>query len=93
MKADEAKEIGLVSRVVPHGELLAEATKLAEQLAAGPTKAFATCKDLLRNSVYQGLESQLENEREGIRRSVTTADFMEGVMAFVQKRAPVYTGK
>lgn len=91
--AEEAREIGLVSRVVPDDELLPEMTALAAYLANGPTRAYAEVKSLLRKSVLSNLEAQLEDESMGIMRSIGTADFAEGVSAFVQKRKPDFQGR
>jgi len=91
--AEEAREIGLISRVVPDDELLPEMIDLANYLANGPTRAYAEVKSLLRRSVLSGIEAQLEEESMGIMRSMGTADFAEGVSAFVHKRKPEFTGR
>lgn len=93
LNAREALSAGLVTRVLPDAQLLEEATQLAAQLAKGPTQAFAEVKALVAQSLRNGLETQLENERQGIARSVVTRDFLTGVMAFVEKRAPTFEGE
>jgi 2-(1,2-epoxy-1,2-dihydrophenyl)acetyl-CoA isomerase len=93
LSAQEALSVGLVTRVLPDDELLTEARKLAGKLAQGPTRSFAEVKALVSQSLRNGLETQLENERQGIARSVVTRDFMEGVMSFVEKRPPQFEGE
>jgi 2-(1,2-epoxy-1,2-dihydrophenyl)acetyl-CoA isomerase len=93
LDAQEALQIGLVSRVLADEELLPAAEQIAKQLAAGPTRAYAEVRTLLRDSLRNGLEDQMEDERQAIARSVMTGDFAEGVTAFVQKRQPTFGGK
>ncbi len=93
LSAAEALEWGLVNRVVADQELTVKARALAEELAAGPTLAFARAKRLLLESGGQGLESQLELESEAISTSAATADAQEGVAAFLGKRTPDFKGK
>jgi len=87
LTAQEALEWGLVNRVVPDGEVVTEALKLAEKLAAGPLHAFGKTKRLLAQSVA-GLESQMVLESEGIARQAVTAEGQEGINAFLEKRKP-----
>ncbi|MCC6748580.1 MAG: enoyl-CoA hydratase/isomerase family protein [Deltaproteobacteria bacterium] len=93
LTAEDAHGIGLVSRVLPDGELLPAAEELARQLAGGATQAFAELKALLRATPRSDLETQLEDERQAVARAVGTADFAEGVMAFIQKRPPNFSGR
>ncbi|HER26258.1 MAG TPA: enoyl-CoA hydratase [Rhodospirillales bacterium] len=93
LSAAEAADWGLITRVVPDGDLMAEAEKLVNALANGPTAAFGTVKTLLAETMSTPLESQLEQEARGIARNAQGADGREGVRAFVEKRAPVYTGE
>ena len=90
--AQEALRIGLVSRVCADQELITESEKLAAQLAQGPTRAYAEAKALVRQSLRNGLETQMELERQGIGRSAMSDDFAEGIAAFVDKRKPVFQG-
>src|SRR5207247_1022563 len=86
LSAREAQDWGLVTRVVPDGEVVVEATKLAEELAAGATKALGTAKRLLHAGWTETLETQMENESQGIAAMARTADGQEGIDAFLNKR-------
>ena len=90
--ANEAAEMGLVTRVVPQADLMAEAQKLAARFAAGPTGAFGWVKRLLGESFSNPLETQMELETRGIAATASSADGREGVHAFVEKRKPSFTG-
>jgi len=91
--ASQALEWGLVNRVVPDAELASEADALLERLATGPTSSLAGWKRLVNRRVYFGLAEQLEAEADAQREQGMTADFIEGVLAFAQKRSPKYTGR
>jgi 2-(1,2-epoxy-1,2-dihydrophenyl)acetyl-CoA isomerase len=93
LSAQEAQAWGLVTRVVPAAQLLAEARKLAEELAAGPTLAFGRARELIYGSVDHSLETQLELEARGIIASSRSEDFRGGTRAFVEKRKATYAGK
>jgi 2-(1,2-epoxy-1,2-dihydrophenyl)acetyl-CoA isomerase len=90
--AAQALEWGLVNRVLPDDRLLADAELMLQHLAAGPTKSYANFKKLLNRRVYGDFEGQLEAEADAQREQGQTSDFIEGVMAFVQKRPAKFTG-
>ncbi|RQS62158.1 enoyl-CoA hydratase [Burkholderia sp. Bp8963] len=90
--AQEAHRLGLVYRVVSSVELAQETMCLADRLANGPTRSFGVIKRLFRNSFDRNLNSQLEAERLGFRECAATNDFKEGVVAFQQRRTPLFTG-
>lgn len=90
--AQEAHRLGLVYRVVSSVDLAQETMSLADRLANGPTRSFGVVKNLFRNSFDRNLNSQLEAERLGFRECAATNDFKEGVVAFHQRRTPLFTG-
>lgn len=90
--AAAALAAGLVNRVVPATELEAETAKLARRLAAGPTRALANTKRLLNESFHSGLREQLAREAGNFLECAGTADFAEGIDAFIGKRKAEFTG-
>jgi 2-(1,2-epoxy-1,2-dihydrophenyl)acetyl-CoA isomerase len=93
IQAPQALEWGLVNRVVPDDELRPEADALLAKLAKGPTKAYANGKALINRRVYPDLHGQLEAEADAQGEQGASPDFIEGVLAFMQKREPNFTGK
>lgn len=92
LSAGEALDWGLVTKVVPDNALAAEAGALAKQLASGPTRAYGVVKSLLATSLQESLETQLELESRGIAAMSGTPDGREGIQAFLEKRAPKFSG-
>ncbi len=90
LDAQEALQRGLINKVVPPSELEATARDWAERLARGPARSLATAKFLMYRGTDEGLEAQMEAEANGIAECAATADFLEGVTAFVEKRAPAF---
>jgi 2-(1,2-epoxy-1,2-dihydrophenyl)acetyl-CoA isomerase len=90
--AARALEWGLVNAVHPDDRLMDEANALAERLAAGPTRSYASSKRALNRMLYPDLEGQLELEAELQHMLARTRDFAEGVAAFVEKRDPAFQG-
>jgi len=91
--ARRALELGLVNRVVPAEKLAGEAAALAARLAAGPTHAYGRTKALLQATLGDGFDAQLRRETESFAACAASEDFAEGVRAFLEKRAPVFTGR
>jgi 2-(1,2-epoxy-1,2-dihydrophenyl)acetyl-CoA isomerase len=90
--ADRALDWGLINRVVPDGDLESESGALLDRLANGPTRSYAGAKQLLNRRLYADLTGQLEAEAEAQKGQGQSSDFFEGVMAFVEKRDPKFTG-
>ncbi len=91
--ATEAHAWGLVSEVMEPGALAARAAELAAQLAALPTRAVGMTKRLIDHASKATLEQQLEREAELQTAATQTADFKEGVAAFLEKRPPQFQGR
>ena len=84
--AQEALRLGLVNRVVPATELDNAVAALARSLADGPRVALANAKRLARASLDRSLSEQLQAEAVSFARCAATADFAEGIRAFLEKR-------
>ena len=89
LTASEALQWGLVNKVVPDADVLTEAGRIAEQLAAGPASALAHAKRLMQSEA--SLEAQLEDESRTIAGQASTADAREGIQAFLDKRKPDFS--
>jgi 2-(1,2-epoxy-1,2-dihydrophenyl)acetyl-CoA isomerase len=92
LPADKALEWGLVNRVFADDELLGKALEMGRELAAGPTIALGLIRRLYWESPDNTYEEQLNLERQMQRKAGSTADFKEGVRAFLQKRPANFKG-
>jgi 2-(1,2-epoxy-1,2-dihydrophenyl)acetyl-CoA isomerase len=92
MPAGKAKEWGLIWEVVPAAQLHEVALHLAKQLATQATRGFGLTKRAMNASWGHTIEQQLELEAQLMQQAGRTADYAEGVRAFLEKRKPVYTG-
>jgi 2-(1,2-epoxy-1,2-dihydrophenyl)acetyl-CoA isomerase len=90
--ASQALDWGMINRVVADDVLEREGQALLERLAKGPTRSYAGAKKLLNRRVYADIEGQLDAEADAQREQGSSQDFIEGVMAFIQKRDPNFTG-
>lgn len=93
LSAHEAMEWGLVTEVVADEILSDRAMEVAQQLASGPTQAYAGVKKLLRSSMQQSLEAQMADESESIARMGATEDARGGIASFLAKQTPTFEGR
>ncbi len=91
--AERAVAMGLVSRVVPHDELLPTATELAGRIAANPPLAVARIKEGLRTALDPDWESLGRWVGRTLGELFATEDHREGVASFLEKRPPTYVGR
>jgi 2-(1,2-epoxy-1,2-dihydrophenyl)acetyl-CoA isomerase len=91
--AAQALEWGLVNRVWADDEFIARSEELAARLAAGPTRSYAGVKRQLNAWVERGMAEQLELEATTQREMAASDDFVEGVLAFVEKRQAAFGGR
>ena len=93
LSAADAQAIGMIYRVVDAARLLDEARALARRLATQPTRGFGLTKRAFNQSLANNLDAQLEVEAELQAEAARTADFAEGVRAFLEKRQPSFAGR
>jgi enoyl-CoA hydratase/carnithine racemase len=88
-----ARAIGLVHELHPVADLKAKAVELAEELAAQPPIAVAGVLRAVVGAEHLPLDDALRIERDAVRRCSSSADQVEGMMAFIEKRRPQFEGK
>lgn len=91
--AEEAERMGMIYKYFPAETFEEEAKKIALTLANMPTKGLAYTKQLLDNSFENSYEDQLHDEEIFQQRAGSTADYKEGVQAFLEKRKPNFKGE
>jgi len=93
LSAVDAEAWGLIWKRYEDDALLQAARAMAEQLASGPTAAFASTKMLMQRAATTDIETQLDHEARAQKLCATSTDYTEGVQAFLDKRAPRFTGQ
>lgn len=93
VSAEEAAKMGMIYKSVEDSNLLTEATRLAKQLAQMPTIGIGLTKRLLNKGITNSLQNQLDEEGRTQAMAAQSQDHKEGVQAFLEKRAPQFTGK
>ncbi len=93
LPAEQALQWGLINRVTDDERLDEEVAALAARLAAGPTRAYAGAKRQLNSWLYARMAEQLELEAQIQREMAGSEDFVEGALAFVEKRPARFTGR
>ena len=91
--AQEAWRIGLVNKVVPQAELMAVTRSLAAKLASKSQMALKLCKEVVVNGLEMDLQRACSYEADLFALSFATADQQEGMAAFLEKRAPVFSDR
>jgi 2-(1,2-epoxy-1,2-dihydrophenyl)acetyl-CoA isomerase len=91
--AEEAERMGMIWQAIEDRELMPQAAGLAHRLAAGPTLSYAAIKRALGAAATNTLDRQLDLERDSQRALGRSADFREGVAAFLAKRPAAFTGQ
>lgn len=93
VSAADAEKMGMIYKVFADEQLQEEAVKIVATLAAMPTRGLAYTKQVLNLSVNNTFDEQLQDEDVFQQRAAQTADFKEGVTAFLEKRTPVFKGE
>jgi enoyl-CoA hydratase/carnithine racemase len=84
---------GLVSRVVPDGDLLDVAKKIANELAANAPTSVRLVKQALKRTYDMDFEAVMQLEVDGVLECLASEDFVEGIRSFVEKRPPRFKGR
>jgi 2-(1,2-epoxy-1,2-dihydrophenyl)acetyl-CoA isomerase len=92
LTAERAEAWGMIWKCVDDDKLSEETDALATKFASAPTRGLALTKKLMRESGARTLDAQLEIERDAQRALGRTADYKEGVAAFMEKRSPKFSG-
>jgi 2-(1,2-epoxy-1,2-dihydrophenyl)acetyl-CoA isomerase len=93
LDAETAASWGLIWKAVDDDSLMDEARAIATRLAAGPTRGLGLTKRAMQAAATNSLDAQLDLERDLQREAGRTADYAEGVTAFLEKRKPKFAGR
>ena len=93
VQSDEALALGIFNNVFEDASFENEALAMAKQIASGPPIAIAFMKEHINRAVTGDLRSNLAMEADRLIRCAATSDHKEAVKAFMEKRAPVFTGE
>lgn len=93
LSAEEAYQWGMVTAVVPEGQVRERAEALASSLATGPMMAFGMTKRLIHDGLTESLETQMMQERHAISTMAGSVESQEGISAFLAKRAPLFKAR